>query len=121
VWRGGVPGVSSCLDYRNRHPGIFEPVERELGQGGSDAAVLVVGVNGQHGDLAHAALGIINLDRYEADGGPVHLGDPHAPLLRGADVLHRPPLIFSLVRMQLPENLGTQHPLKRREYWRPRP
>ena len=58
-----------------------------------DAAALVVGVDGQHGDLTHAALGIIDLDRHEADGGTIHLGDPHPRLIRGADVLYRPPLI----------------------------
>src|SRR5829696_138958 len=90
-----MSGVSSRLDYRYLHPGVFEPVERELGQGGPDATALVVGVNSQHGDLTHVALGIINLNR--------------------------PPLIFSPVRMQSPENLGAQHLLKRREDRRPCP
>jgi hypothetical protein len=52
-----------------------------------------VGVDGQYGDLTHAALGIIDLDRHEADGGTIHLGDPHPRLIRGADVLYSPPLI----------------------------
>jgi hypothetical protein len=65
----------------------------------------VVGVDGQHGYLTHAALGIIDLDRHEADGGAIHLGDPHPALFRGADVSHRPPLILSPVWVQSPENL----------------
>jgi hypothetical protein len=85
--RRGVSGISSRLDHRYLHPGVPEPVERELDQGGSDAAALVVGVDGQHGDLTHAALGMMKLDRHEADGGTIHLGDPHPRLLRGADVL----------------------------------
>jgi hypothetical protein len=91
--RRGVSGISSRLDHRYLHPGIREPVERERGQGGSDAAALVVGVDGQYGDLTHAALGIIDLDRHEADGGTIHLGAPHPHLIRGADVLYSPPLI----------------------------
>jgi hypothetical protein len=62
-----MPGVSSRLDHCYRHPGVFEPVERELGQGRSDAAALVVRVNSQHGDLTHAALRMMKLDRHEAD------------------------------------------------------
>jgi hypothetical protein len=119
--RRGVPGVAPRLDHRYHHPGVFEPVGRELGQGGSDAAALVVGVDGQHGYLAHAPLRMMMLDRHEADGGPVCLGDPHPPLFRGADILYRAPLILSPVRMQPPENLGTQHPLERRKDRRPRP
>ena len=91
--RRGVSGISSRLDHCYLHPGVPETVERELAQGGSDAAALVVGVDGQHGDLTHAALGITGLDRHEADGGTIHLGDPHPRLIRGADVLYRPPLI----------------------------
>ena len=91
--RRGLSGVSSRLDHRYLHPGIREPVEGELAQGGSDAAALMVGVDGQHVDLTHAALRIIDLDRHEADGGTIHLGDPHPRLFRGADVLYRPPLI----------------------------
>jgi hypothetical protein len=30
---------------------------------------------------------MMKLDRHEADGGTIHLGDPHPRLLRGADVL----------------------------------
>ncbi len=63
----------------------------------------------------------MKLDRHEADGAPTYLGDPHLRLLRGADVLYRPPLIFSPVWMLSPENLGTQRLLKRREDRRPRP
>jgi hypothetical protein len=37
--------------------------------------------------------GSLDLDRHEADGGTIHLGDPHPRLIRGADVLYRPPLI----------------------------
>ena len=91
--RRGVSAISSRLDHRYLHPGFFEPVEREFGQGGPDAAALVVGVDGQHGNLTHAALGITDLDRHEADGGTIHLGDPHPRILRRADVLYRPPLI----------------------------
>jgi len=63
---------------------------------------------------------MMKLDRHEADGGSVHLGDPHPSLFRSADVLYRPPLIFSPVWMLSPENLGTHHLLKRREGRRPR-
>jgi hypothetical protein len=91
--RRGVSWLSSLLDHCYLHPGFPEPVERELAQGGSDAAALVVGVDGQHVDLTHAALGIIDLDRHEADGGTIRLGDPHPRLIRGADVFYRPPLI----------------------------
>jgi hypothetical protein len=101
----GVSGISSRLDHRYLHPGFFEPVERELGKGGSDAAGLVLWVDGPHGDLTHAPLGMMKLDRHEADGGIIHLGDPHPLLLRGADVLYRPPLILSPVWVQSPENL----------------
>src|SRR5918997_4702030 len=105
--RRGVSGVPSGLDHRHLHPGVFEPVEREPGQGGPDAAALVVRVDGQHGDLTHAALGIVELDGHEADCARTLLGDPHPPLFRGASVLHRPALIFSPVRMLSPEDLGT--------------
>src|SRR5829696_535361 len=105
--RRGVPGVPSGLDHRHLHPGVFKPAEREPGQGGSDATALVVGVDGQHGDLTHADLGMVKLDGHEADGARTRLGDPHPPLFRGADLLHRPALIFSPVRMLLPEDLGT--------------
>ena len=91
--RRGVSWLSSLLAHCYLHPGVPEPVERELAQGGSDAAALVVGVDGQHGDLTHAALGITGLDRHEADGGTIHLVDPHPRLPRGEDVLYRPPLI----------------------------
>jgi hypothetical protein len=91
--RRGVSWLSSLLDHCYLHPSVPEPVERERAQGGSDAAALVVGVDGQYGDLTHAALGIIDLDRHEADGGTIHLGDPHPRLIRGADVFYRPPLI----------------------------
>jgi len=64
---------------------------------------------------------MMKFDRHEAGGGSVYLGDPHSPLFRGADVLYRPPLIFSPVWMLSPENLGTQHLLKRREGRCPRP
>jgi hypothetical protein len=37
--------------------------------------------------------GSLDLDRHEADGGTIHLGDPHPRLIRGADVFYRPPLI----------------------------
>src|SRR3712207_7734595 len=114
-----MTGVSSRLDHCYRHPGVFEPVERELGQGGSDAVALVVGVDGQHGGLAHAAFGMMELDRHEADDARAHFGDPHPPLLRGADLLHRPPLIFSPVRVLSPENLGTHRLFERREDRRP--
>src|SRR5829696_3977949 len=105
--RRGVPGVPSGLDHRHLHPGVFKPVEREPGQGGSDAVALVVGVDGQHGNLTHAALGMVKLDGHEADGARARLGNPHAPLFRGADLLHRPALTFSPVRMLPPEYLGT--------------
>jgi hypothetical protein len=91
--RRGVSWLSYLLDHCYLYPGVPEPVERELAQGGSDVAALVVGGDGQHGDLTHAALGIMDLDPHEADGGTIQLGDPHPRLLRGADVLHRPPLI----------------------------
>src|ERR687898_1244780 len=91
--RRGVSWLSSLLDHCYLHPGVPEPVARELAQGGSDAAALVVGVDGQHGDLTHAALRIKDLNRHEADVARTHLGDPHPPLFRGADVLYRPPLI----------------------------
>src|SRR5215203_4016218 len=105
--RWGVPGVPSSLDRRHLHPGVFEPVEREPGQGGPYAAALVVGVDGQHGDLTHAALGMVELDGHEADGARTRLGDPHPPFFRGAGVFHRPALIFFPVRMLPPEDLGT--------------
>jgi hypothetical protein len=57
--RRGVSWLSSLLDHCYLHPSVPEPVERERAQGGSDAAALVVGVDGRHGDLTHAALGII--------------------------------------------------------------
>jgi hypothetical protein len=116
-----MPGVSSRLDRRHRHPGVFEPVECELGQGGPDATALVIGIDSQHGDLAHASLGMMKLDRHEADDARTYLGDPHSPLFRSADVLYLPPLIFSPVWMLSPENLGTQRLLKRHEDRRPRP
>ena len=87
--RCGVSRLSSRLDHRCLPPSVPEPVERELGQCGSDAAALVVWVDGQHGDLTHAALGTMDLDLHEADGGTIHLGDLHPRLLRGADVLYR--------------------------------
>jgi hypothetical protein len=89
----GVSGISSRLDHCYLHPGVPKPVERELGQGGSDAAALVVGVGGQHGDLTHAPLGIMKFDRHEADNGTIHLVDPHPRLPRSQDDLYRPPLI----------------------------
>src|SRR5215210_3579105 len=119
--RGGMSGVSSRLDRRHRHPGVFEPVECELGQGGPDATALVIGIDSQHGDLAHASLGMMKLDRHEADDARTYLGDPHSPLFCIADVLYLPPLIFSPVWMLSPENLGTQRLLKRHEDRRPRP
>jgi hypothetical protein len=64
---------------------------------------------------------MMKLDRHEADSTRTYLGYPHAPLFRCADVLYRPPLIFSPVRMRSPENLRTQHPFERREHRRPRP
>jgi hypothetical protein len=64
---------------------------------------------------------MIELDRHEADGARAYLGDPHPALVCRADFLHRPPLIFSLVRMLSPENLGAHHPLERREDRRPGP
>jgi hypothetical protein len=91
--RRGVSGISSRLDHCYLHPGVPKPVERELGQGGSDAAALVVGVGGQHGDLTHAPLGIMKFDRHEADNGTIHLVDPHPRLPRSQDDLYRPPLI----------------------------
>ena len=91
--RRGVSWLSSLLDHCYLHPGVPEPVERELAQGGSYAAALEVGVDGKHVDLTHAALGITDIDRHEADGSTIHLGNPHPRLLRGADVLYRPPLI----------------------------
>jgi hypothetical protein len=63
----------------------------------------------------------MKLDRHEADSTRIYLGYPHAPLFRCADILYRPPLIISPVRMQSPENLRTQHPFERREDGRPRP
>ena len=91
--RRGVSWLSSLLDHCYLHPGVPKPVERELGQGGSDAAALVVGVGGQHGDLTHAPLGIMKFDRNEADKGTIHLVDPHPRLPRSQDDLYRPPLI----------------------------
>jgi hypothetical protein len=91
--RRGVSGISSRLDHCYLHPGVPKPVERELSQGGSDAAALVVGVGGQHGDLTHAPLGIMKFDRHEADNGTIHLVDPHPRLPRSQDDLYRPPLI----------------------------
>ena len=63
----------------------------------------------------------MKLNRHEADSACTYLSDPHSPLLRSADVLYRPPLIFSPVRMLSLENLGAQRLLKRREDRRPRP
>jgi hypothetical protein len=57
---------SPRLDHCHRHPGVLGPLERELTQGDPDATLLV---DGQQGDLTHAALGIIDLDSHEA-GGP---------------------------------------------------
>jgi hypothetical protein len=91
--RRGVSCLPYRLDHCYLHPGVPKPVERERGQGGSDAAALVVGVDGQHGDLIHAPLGMMKFDRNEADGGTIHLFDPHPRLLRGQDDLYRPPLI----------------------------
>ena len=64
---------------------------------------------------------MMKLDRHEADSARTYLSDPHSPLFRSADVLYRPPLMFSPVWILSPENLGTQRLLKRREDRRPRP
>lgn len=119
--RCGVTRISPRLDHCYSHPDVFEPVESELGQSGSEAAALVVGIDSQHGDLTHAALRMVKLDRHESDSVRTYLSDPHSLLFRSADVLYRPPLIFSPVWMLSPENLGTQHLLKGRETRRPRP
>src|SRR5918998_2296199 len=64
---------------------------------------------------------MMKLNRHEADSACVHLSDPHSPLLRSADTLYRPALIFSPVRMLSLENLGAQRLLKRCEDRRPCP
>src|SRR5829696_5391678 len=64
---------------------------------------------------------MMKLDRHEADSAFTYLGDPPSSLLRSADVLYRPPLIFLPVWVLSPENLGTQRLLERREDRRPRP
>ena len=63
----------------------------------------------------------MKLDRHKSDSACTYLSDPHLPLLRSADVLYHPPLIFSPVWMLSPENFGTQRLLKRREDRRPCP
>jgi len=47
-----MTGVAARPDHRDQHPGVAQPARRELGQGRAQAALLVIGVDGEHHDLA---------------------------------------------------------------------
>lgn len=116
-----MTGIASSLHHRNCHSGIFDPVQCEPGQCGSDAAFLVVGVNGNHVDLTIVTLAM-KLDRHEANRAFIYLSDPHLRFLPSANVLHRllltcPPA----VRVEAPVDLGANRLLNGCENRRPRP
>lgn len=117
----GMSGIPSRLDHCYCHPGVLDPRECELGQGGTDADALVVWVNGQHVDFTHAALGM-KLYRHEPDGARSYLSDPHSRLVRSENGLHRPPLALSpAFRVELLVDFGLHRALDGRENRRPRP
>lgn len=75
-----MAGVSASLDHGHVHSRLADPIQSVGCKRGTDAAVLILRVNGEHPDHAKAFLRV-QLNRDETDGGPVNLGDPDVVLI----------------------------------------
>jgi hypothetical protein len=104
---GSMTRVTARLDHCHRHPSLAQPARGHLGQGGADAATLLIRIDGQHPELPDLALWV-ELGGDEADDPSRRLSDPD--LGRGisegvANVLF---LVLPPVAMQADEDLATQ-------------
>jgi hypothetical protein len=53
-----MTGIAASLDHRNRHPGIFHPVDRKFYQRGANTTTLKIWIYSNHVDFTHAGFGV---------------------------------------------------------------